>query len=529
MAPAYSPLAAGAWIPLLAGLHLILPPTVRGPSALLPVLAWGVFLAGNQASGHLAKALTLLLVWACTAGEAAFHRATRWRFLALLGSLQVVGIEKLRAFLERGLGPPWGHAAWAAAFHAHPLCYPVAGWLGLSAAALAIVLPQFLLVEVFLRLTRPGNRAPADRPPPPGTVRPWRRLRAWLRPGLQVWIRPGMAVLLAVGLLVPWLLPGRVARPAPGSITVAVVQPGWTHRTHPFIRQALQAGDARRVAAVLLEEAEATARRAAEQGARLMVWPLDYLNFDPATDRAGRERLLSLAEVTGAVLVLPFGFWTPDGPAHGVAVVYPDPRGTRGEERLLSRTWTGRGLVFPLHGGQMTFMPLIPNPARPAGGAAGQESAPSVTQLLRQLLGWLGKEAAQAGLAQPGSTLVLTAAPAAFSPLDLVPAAAAAGASLVHAGWGVPDAPARRRGPARRPEGLSLIADAPGWHTTLSPPGDALLLAPVSPGPGPAPLARADPVGLLGVLSLLAGAFLYRRRPTRRAPAHPDDSSSGVR
>ncbi|MDI7250768.1 MAG: hypothetical protein QME93_12015, partial [Bacillota bacterium] len=61
------------------------------------------------------------------------------------------------------------------------------------------------------------------------------------------------------------------------------------------------------------------------------------------------------------------------------------------------------------------------------------------------------------------------------------------------------------------------------------PPGAALLLAPVSPGPGPAPLARADPVGLLGVLSLLAGAFLYRRRPTRRAPAHPDDSSSGVR
>lgn len=518
MAPGYSPLAAGAWIPLLTGLHLVLPATA-GASALLPVLAWGVFLAGDQGTGDLAKAVTLLVVWLSGAGEASFHRRTRWRLLALLGPLQVLGIEKVRTLLAGDLLLLLGRDTWAAAFHSHPLCLPLARWLGPSAATLAVVLPQFLLVACYLRLTRAAPPAPTGEAAPRDTPEPQDRPGAWLKPGMQPargawlrwrmqparrvgrsaqpargawlrrragpWMGPGLAVLLTAALLVSWLLPGLAVRPASGSITVAVVQPGWTHRTHPAIRQALQAGDAHSVAAVLLEEAENAARRAGEQGARLVLWPLDYLNFDPLIERTGRERLLTLARRTGTVLVLPFGFWTPDGPAHGVAVVHPDSPGTGPAGRLWSVTRVGGdGVTFPLDGRRVTFLPLTREPAH---------------------------------FAPAGSTLILTAAPAGFSPLGLAPAAAAAGASLVHAGWGVayPAGPARDR--PRGPEGISLIADTSRWRTTASRPGTVLLLAQVSPGPGPGPLGRADPLGWLGVLSLPAAA-LYRRRPHPPGP-----------
>ncbi|MDI6822881.1 MAG: hypothetical protein QME87_00710 [Bacillota bacterium] len=515
MAPGYSPLAAGAWIPLLTGLHLVLP-AIAGASALLPVLAWGVFLAGDQGTGNLAKAVTLLVVWLSSAGEASFHRRTRWRLLALLGPLQVLGIEKVRTLLAGDLFLLFGRDTWAAAFHSDPLCLPLARWLGPSAATLALVLPQFLLVACYLRLTRAAPPAPAQE-----TAR-----GAWLRRRAGPWMGPGLAVLLMAVLLVSWLFPGPAVRPASGSITVAVVQPGWTHRTHPAIRQALQAGDARRVAAVLLEEAENAARRAGERGARLVLWPLDYLNFDPLTEPTGRERLLTLARHIGAVLVLPFGFWTPDGPAHGVAVVHPDSPGTAPGGRLWSVTRVGReGVTFPLDGRRVTFLPLIREPAQPSppppvpGAAApppgatppGGTAAPGPLGRVRARL--LGPTFAPAG-----STLILTAAPAGFSPLGLAPAAAAAGASLVHGGWGVayPAGPARDR--LRGPEGISLIADTSRWRTTASRPGTVLLLAQVSPGPGPGPLGRADPLGWLGVLSLPAAA-LYRRRPRPPGPS----------
>lgn len=536
MAPGYSPLAAGAWIPLLTGLHLVLPATA-GASALLPVLAWGVFLAGDQGTGDLAKAVTLLVVWLSGAGEASFHRRTRWRLLALLGPLQVLGIEKVRTLLAGDLLLLLGRDTWAAAFHSHPLCLPLARWLGPSAATLAVVLPQFLLVACYLRLTRATPPAPTGEAAPRGTPEPQDRPGAWLKPGMQPargawlrrragpWMGPGLAVLLTAALLVSWLFPGLAVRPASGSITVAVVQPGWTHRTHPAIRQALQAGDAHRVAAVLLEEAESAARRAGEQGARLVLWPLDYLNFDPLIERTGRERLLTLARRTGTVLVLPFGFWTPDGPAHGVVLVHPDSPGTGPAGRLWSVTRVGGdGVTFPLDGRRVTFLPLTREPAQPAppppvpGAAApppgatppGGTAAPGPLGRVRARL--LGPTFAPAG-----STLILTAAPAGFSPLGLVPAAAAAGASLVHAGWGVayPAGPARDR--PCGPEGISLIADTSRWRTTASRPGTVLLLAQVSPGPGPEPLGRADPLGWLGVLSLPAAA-LHRRRPHPPGP-----------
>ncbi|MEW5934916.1 MAG: hypothetical protein AB1816_15180, partial [Bacillota bacterium] len=203
MAPGYSPLAAGAWIPLLTGLHLVLPATA-GASALLPVLAWGVFLAGDQGTGNLAKAVTLLVVWLSGAGEASFHRRTRWRLLGLLGPLQVLGIEKVRTLLAGDLLLLLGRDTWAAAFHSHPLCLPLARWLGPSAATLAVVLPQFLLVACYLRLTRAAPPAPAQE-----TAR-----RAWLRRRAGPWMGPGLAVLLTAALLVSWLFPGLAVRPA---------------------------------------------------------------------------------------------------------------------------------------------------------------------------------------------------------------------------------------------------------------------------------------------------------------------------
>lgn len=536
MVPGYSPVAAGAWIPLLVGLHLVVP-AGQGLPALLPAVAWGAFLAGDPGPGHTASIITLVLAWACSAGEVAFHRRTRWRFLALLGSLQVVGLERVRTFLHAALGQPWGHATWGAALHAHPLCYPLARWLGPSAPTLALVLPQYLLAQVLFRLARCPGATPAHKsaPPQPGHApAKCRRALAWPRPprttgsppGAPASRTPGMAELLAtgpvavlvVGLLVSWLAPGLLARPAPAGVTVAVVQPGWTHRGHPLIREALQAQDARRAGAVLLDEAEQAARRAAERGARLIVWPLDYLNFDPATDRGGRERLADLARLTGALLVVPFGFWTPQGPVHGVAVAYPDSPGPEPRGRVWSeRCLRGRPLTFSFAGHQVAFVPLIPDAGQPGATPPGPRAVRAPVQLVTRLR----NTAAACSLVPPGSRLVLTAAPPGFSPLDLVPAAARAGSSLVHAGWGVSGASLSRAVPAGGPGGISLIADAPRWHTTVSRPGSVLLLAPVSPGPGAAAAGHTDPAGWLGLLSLLAGAFLYRQRPAARTPGGP--------
>ncbi|MEW6545772.1 MAG: hypothetical protein AB1446_02480 [Bacillota bacterium] len=515
VSPGYSPLAAGAWIPLLLGLHLVIPQPAPVPSALLPVLGWAIFLASEPASGYLTRGLELLAVWACVLGDAAFHRRTGWRFLALLGTLQVVGIEKVRLLLAHALGQPWGHATWVAASHAHPLCYPLARWMGPSCATLAVAFPQFLLVQALLRLTPvraapptgtspPGTPSAGTSPPgsPPAPYHRWKQVRRWTLPGL--------ALLLAAAVLVPWLSPGLLPRSAPGGITVAVVQPGWTHHTHPLIWQALEAADAGRVTTVLLAEAERGARQARDQGAQLVLWPLDYLNFDPVTDRAGGDHLVRLARVTGAILVLPYGFWTPDGLARGVAVVYPKPRGdgqVRGQ-----RLEPGRAFVFPIDGLQATFLPLVGGPfiSSPAPRA---DSGWAVRQLASLVAG--------PRLAAPGSTLALTTAGAGFSPLDLVAHAASHGISLLHAGWGTGGGISPGYGGWSAAGGISLIADAPTWRTTLSPPGSRLLLARISPGPGPTWLfARADPLGWLGVISLILGAIMYRRRSAPQPPSN---------
>lgn len=590
--------AAVAWLPLLGALHALAPAT-PGASAVLSALAWATFLAGDPGVPPAAVAATVLAAALAGAGSATLHRRTSWRLLPLLGPLQVVGLEKLRTLLIPDLPLLLGRHSWAAAFHSHPLCLPLAHWLGESAPALALSFPQFLLAACLLRLrsrpasaapagarrSRPAPAAPADaRPlhPTPGTAAgsgrpcPTDSATADGRPRTARWrptrpaaplLVPLLAALLLAALVAPWaaaLLPDGSPPPAPaGTLAAAAVQPGWTHYTHPGIRRALEQGDARAAAALLLDEAETAARQASARGAALVLWPFDYLNLDPSADPAVRGRLLALARATGAVLVVPFGFLTPGGPIHGVAVAQPrSPSPDALQVRTLSRggpstatfDWAGVLVVYlPLHGeagppapppaqrsAALRWAALPPDhgrpPQPPAGsppGGAGPsgegwpsgEGTPSAER-------GSSREGGPSGEGRPsragGPALVLTTAPPGFSPLHLAAAAGAAGVSVVHAGWGTAGVSVVHAGwgmpgidgdrPAAGGRGASLTADTGRARARVSCPGPAVLVAAVSPGPGPTPTGVTDPPGWLGLLSLLV-TLPFPRRPLRPAPS----------
>lgn len=506
MAPAYAPLAAGAWIPLLLAIHLVAPPAPASLSALLPAAAWTVYLARDPGCLPPAGVLMAVGVWALARGEREYHHRRAYRLLAGLTSLQVVGMEKLRSVV---LGEPWGHHTWASALHAHPLCYPLAQWLGPSAATLAIAVPQCMLVQALLRWRGSGTGRPS------GGQR------------LHTWVRLAAAVTPVAALLIPWGMPGILVRPQPAGLTVVTVQPGWTTRTHPGIWRALRAGDSGQVRRILLDEAEGALHLAAGRGASLVTWPLDYLNFDPADDRAGAEHLRRLARASRAVLVFPYAFWTPQGPTRGVAVAYPTALSPAEGDLLGSRLVPGQTFTFPLAGRRVMFVPVPTSPVL-AGPGPPPRNAGGTAGLLACLLRRAGGP-----LPDPkGAAILITAAREGFFPLDLVPHAAAAGVTLVHAGWGGSQPPPGRAkgettlasGRRSTAQGVSLIADPLRWRTAVAPPGPALLAATVPTGPDrPAPApgwVRTDPLGWLGLGSLLASAGLYRR-PPRRAQSHP--------
>ncbi|HHY94463.1 MAG TPA: hypothetical protein GX513_05570, partial [Firmicutes bacterium] len=468
-------------------------------------------------------AIAFLLAWLACQGELDFHRRTRWRYLAAMGSLQIVGLEKLRILIMSvfahaladtpwlswvarasgiwGTDSAWGiQPTWALSQYASPVLFPVAPWVGQAGMTLLVALPQLLLAQAILPLLatpRPANRH-------------------WPRIGLAV-----TGLLLALLLLLAPIFPrwGLEHQPGRGQssrgqppITAAVVQPGWEPGTHPNIAAALRAGDPGKVADLLVSEAESSLREAAQQGATLVVWPRDYLNFNPVADRNRGERLLRMARTHGCVLVMPFGFYTPQGPCRGVAVADGTPAPTPGGPLSGTTLAPGQLWSFPIRPGERATLPSE-SATRPGKSAAF---------MLAPAPGWRG---ITQGIVAGHFRLVVIAGRNHPAPWSYVLEVAQSGAALVYADWGLPGqagvslvadpgrrqvASARHVAPARpmpRPETQEI---AEGTTTVL--------VTPVSLGPGPGLYARrGDILGWAGVISLILGAWLYRRPNVQRS------------
>jgi apolipoprotein N-acyltransferase len=301
------------FVPMAVAQHRILPSRLSG---LAPAIGVGGFTAGcfggvfpGSAAWYM-KALPFLVagaVFVVTRGERA--RLTRSGYVRwpLQAALIWVAIELLRSFVP-ALGT-WGFLGYAM-YRQIGLIQPVSmfGMFGLDWLIVVTNYALALLVIAMLDRRKLDQECHAI---PLGLAARW---CAGVLVAIVAWSAASLA-----------MLPSREG----ATVRIAALQPG--RRPWQLGASSSEARD-RGMIAILSEQT----RRAAAQGARMIVWPESALGADPQV--AYRDELPSLAREVGAYLFIGYLVHTPAGNRNEVVTLGPDGAflGTYGKNHPVS-------------------------------------------------------------------------------------------------------------------------------------------------------------------------------------------------
>jgi len=292
------PLAFIAFVPMLVAAHRLVPskwagvPLAVGNFIWLLVCLVAIFGFDLQIWFFPAIALLVgLMQLIVVPGTRLFHERTNYRWFVIEGAINVVGFEMIRSFI-----PPINtHLFMVQTAYSQPWLIQPISVFTIYGMSLVIMLVNFALA---------------------GAAMAWiDRKWQWLEPP-AINYKKSLRTLTLVGvILVAWCAIGLIilasAPDNPPSVKVAAIQIGFLKPGHmdPTTQQArLQ---------VLKEQT----RAAAEQGAKLMVWPELGLGFDPQVEHTADFKALA-AETDSYILI---GYGIPD-----------DPQGWRNEMVMLS-------------------------------------------------------------------------------------------------------------------------------------------------------------------------------------------------
>lgn len=291
-------LAWFAMVPALVAQFRVLPPRLSPLGAAVFNGGWlwgylGPVFAGSGTFMAYLPAFVFASALLMDIGTRTFNERTRYRWFVLFGVVNWVGIEMIRIFLP--IAGTWGFVAYTQ--HQLPWLIQPASIFGIFGMSAILVLVNYVLALLTIRtLDRAWPRADA--------------LPEVARPLVRRWgIGAGAA-------LAGWVALSLLLYRAPGSPTarVAAVQPGASVIAASF--DELQ----ERVAELNTTMVDQT-RRAAAEGAALVVWPEGGLSFDPQVE--DRLDLRGLAADTDAHLTIGYVVREEEGLRNEATVLNP--------------------------------------------------------------------------------------------------------------------------------------------------------------------------------------------------------------
>jgi apolipoprotein N-acyltransferase len=286
---AIGPLALVMYVPMLVAQHHVLP---RRAAGLAPAIAiggaawWGLSHAVPRGANLMVRAspivIAVLLLGAGVLDRVLMER-TRYRFFVFAVPLVWTAIAVATVY-----GPTGSIGTTALAMHRLPALIQPVSVVGSIGLILVINLANWALGAIALGVV--GHRS----------FRPRRMLRIAVATGVVgvVWI--GASLLMLGGT------PER-------SVRVAAIQPG--SFSHPEIGSPASAA---------IERFEAQTKKAAADGAQLVVWTEGGLPFDPAVVET--ERLKSLARDARIYIAVGYGVFEPGRTRNEAILVTPDGR-----------------------------------------------------------------------------------------------------------------------------------------------------------------------------------------------------------
>ncbi len=293
-------LAFIALIPMLIAQHRILPIKLSGLALGIGVGGWLLIFLTSMFAGNAGGVVieivvaVIIFIQLFTAPQSIqFHRQTSYRWFVLFGIVDWVGFEMVRSFI-----PPINtHAFIAQTMYTQPWMLQPISIFSIYGLGTLIILVNFSLTQLFMTI---WDRFFMWGDP---ILLPSKHIRRWL------WIAGGAVVIWIVTSMA--ILSG--AQKQPDLIRIAAVQPGLLIPGH------LDKPKSQPERLHILTE---YTRQAAEQGAKLIVWPELGLGFDPQVDFS--EEILSLAKESDAYLYIGYGLDTPLGYRNEMVLVTPD-------------------------------------------------------------------------------------------------------------------------------------------------------------------------------------------------------------
>ena len=302
------PLTFVAFVPMLVAAQRVLPRKWSGMAPAIGIGGWlAVFLTSLFGFGKYAGLFLGIAMLVAAIGILSmptirkFHEQTGYRWFVLQGAIDTAGIEIIRSFI-----PPINtHAFMAQTMYTQPWMLQAISTFNIYGLTLVLMLVNYALaLGAILLFDR--NWQWDERP-----VMDFLAARRWMAAAavtLVIWVGIGLVTLATS------------PKDAP-SVRVAAIQHGFIVPGHmdPDTQEAR-----------LAELAKQT-RVAAEQGAKLMVWPELAFGFDPQVEHTAE--LKALAAETGAYILIGYGVTT-------------DSRGWRNEAVML----TPSGEFMPVYG-----------------------------------------------------------------------------------------------------------------------------------------------------------------------------------
>ncbi|HEX7035383.1 MAG TPA: nitrilase-related carbon-nitrogen hydrolase [Pseudomonadales bacterium] len=296
-----------AFVPMVWAQHRLVPPAF---APAVPAIAIATFLVTQITPGLIQGgvawyyhafplvigALITLLGWP----GRHFHARTRYRWLSVSFPLAWVAVDAARVFTgHETLGGTWGmpvYGLYEQAWLLQPLS--VVGIFGLELLVLAINFALAHLLIAWLDERRPPAGVAAAR-------RPALVSAAVVGAVSLAWVTASLVQFAGAD---PRPSDPALAGPDGASLRVATVQANSFHDPEIEFERLIEG-----------------TRRAAAEGAELIVWREGGLKFDPQRERTGELR--SLAAETGAYLAIGYGVTEPDSLRRNEAVVLaPDGR-----------------------------------------------------------------------------------------------------------------------------------------------------------------------------------------------------------
>lgn len=293
------PLAFFALVPMLIAQYRLLPLKWCGLSQAIGVGGWlAVFLPGmfgGSPAGQvilIVVAVIVLIQLVSVPGTRRFHERTVFRWFILQGVADWVGLEMVRSFIPLINT----HAFIAQTMHTQPWMLQPVSIFSIYGLAMLIILVNYSLAQAGMVLLD----------------------ARWSEVGIaKVNARSAQRGLMLAGLLlVGWVLLGQIIlanAPEPQTqLRVAAIQHNFRLPGH----QDTPASQPLRLNAL----ADYT-RQAAQQSAKVIVWPELGLGFDPQVEYT--EELQALARQTSAYLFVGYGLDDPRGWRNEVVVLNP--------------------------------------------------------------------------------------------------------------------------------------------------------------------------------------------------------------